>query len=133
MNQYLLDTNIAIFYMKGKFNLDKKFETLSVDDCYISEITLAELKFGIAKSEQRERNTQVLEKFLTGVRVLPISEAVDLYAEEKARLQKMGMRLDDFDLLIGVTAVVHRLTLVTNNTKHFERIGSIALEDWTIE
>jgi tRNA(fMet)-specific endonuclease VapC len=74
-----------------------------------------------------------LEKFLTGVRVLPISEAVDLYAEEKARLQKMGMRLDDFDLLIGVTAVVHRLTLVTNNTKHFERIGSIALEDWTIE
>jgi tRNA(fMet)-specific endonuclease VapC len=133
MNQYLLDTNIAIFYMKGKFNLDKKFETLSVDDCYISEITLAELKFGIAKSEQRERNKQVLEKFLTGVRVLPISEAVDLYAEEKVRLQKMGMRLDDFDLLIGVTAVVHRLTLVTNNTKHFERIGSIALEDWTIE
>jgi tRNA(fMet)-specific endonuclease VapC len=37
MSQYLLDTNIAIFYMKGKFNLDKKFETLSVDDCFISE------------------------------------------------------------------------------------------------
>jgi tRNA(fMet)-specific endonuclease VapC len=85
----------------------------------LSEITLAELKFGIAKSQQHEKNSQVLEKFLTGVQLLPISESVDLYAEEKARLQKMGMRLDDFDLFIGVTAVVHKLTLVTKQYQAF--------------
>jgi tRNA(fMet)-specific endonuclease VapC len=133
MSRYLLDTNIAIFYMKGRFNLDKRFANLSVDDCSISEITLAELKFGIAKSVQREKNTEVLSKFLTGVQILPIGQAIDLYAEEKARLQKAGTPLDDFDLLIGVTAAVHNLTLVTNNTKHFERIRGILLEDWTSE
>lgn len=105
---------------------------MSENDYFISEITLAELRFGVAKSGQREKNAEALNKFLTGVQVLPISQAIDLYAEEKARLQKAGTPLDDFDLLIGATALAHNLTLVTNNTKHFERIGGIVLEDWTI-
>jgi tRNA(fMet)-specific endonuclease VapC len=117
--------------MKGKFDLVKAFETLSVEDCYISEITLAELKFGIEKSEKPEKNRQTLEQFLTGVRILPIFNALDLFAKEKARLQKAGTPIDDFDLLIGVTAVAHQLIMVTNNTTHFERIAGIELEDWT--
>lgn len=132
MNRQLLDTNIVIFYLKGRFSLDKKFADVSENDYFISEITLAELRFGVAKSGQREKNAEALNKFLTGVQVLPISQAIDLYAEEKARLQKAGTPLDDFDLLIGATALAHNLTLVTNNTKHFERIGGIVLEDWTI-
>jgi tRNA(fMet)-specific endonuclease VapC len=56
---------------------------------------------------------------------------LDLYAKEKARLQKIGKPIDDFDLLIGVTSVTHKLTMVTNNTNHFERISGISLEDWT--
>lgn len=56
MKKYLIDTNIAIYYMKGKFDLVSKFDTVSVDNCYISEITLAELKFGVEKSENPEKN-----------------------------------------------------------------------------
>jgi tRNA(fMet)-specific endonuclease VapC len=68
---------------------------------------------------------------LTGVQILPIYHSLDLYAKEKARLQKAGTSLDDFDLLIGVTSVIHELTMVTNNTNHFKRIKGIKLEDWT--
>ncbi|KQS32977.1 DNA-binding protein [Dyadobacter sp. Leaf189] len=118
--------------MKGKFNLERKFEELAEEHCYISEITLAELKFGIEKSERPEKNRQVLEQFLTGVKILPIFHSLDLYAKEKARLQKAGIPLDDFDLLIGVTSVTHQLIMVTNNTNHFKRISDIQLEDWTI-
>lgn len=117
--------------MKGKFDLNKKFATIPQDACFISEITLAELKFGVEKSDRPEKNRKALKDFLTGVTVLPIFHSLDLYAKEKTRLRKAGTPIDDFDLLIGVTAVSHVLIMVTNNTDHFKRINGIDLEDWT--
>ncbi len=117
--------------MKGRFNLGNKFNKISSDNIYISEITLAELKYGIENSEKPKKNRKVLDNFLTGVNILPIYHSLDLFAKEKARLLKTGNLIDDFDLLIGVTSVQHNLVMVTNNTKHFERIKGIELEDWT--
>jgi tRNA(fMet)-specific endonuclease VapC len=117
--------------MKGKFDLDVKFDNVTTENCFISEITLAELKFGVEKSEKPEKNKKVLDNFLTGIQILPIFHSLDLYAKEKARLQKAGTPIDDFDLLIGVTSITHALTMVTNNTNHFKRIRGIRLEDWT--
>ena len=117
--------------MKGKFELEAKFDKASADNCFISEITLAELKFGVEKSEKPEKNKKALDNFLSGVQILPIFHSLDLYAKEKARLQKAGTPIDDFDLLIGVAAITHQLTMVTNNTNHFKRIKGIKLEDWT--
>ena len=131
MTSYLIDTNIAIFYMKGKFDLDAKFENVSTENCFISEITLAELKFGVENSERQQKNREALDDFLTGVTVLPIFHSLDMYAKEKARLRKAGIAIDDFELLIGVTSVIHGFIMVTNNTTHFNRIGGIRLEDWT--
>ncbi len=65
MRNYLIDTNIAIFYMKGRFNLGNKFNKISSDNIYISEITLAELKYGIENSEKPKKNRKVLDNFLT--------------------------------------------------------------------
>lgn len=119
--------------MKGKFELEAKFDKLTIENCFISEITLAELKFGVEKSEKSEKNKKALNHFLSGVQILPIFHSLDLYAREKARLQKGGMPVDDFDLLIGVTSIKYKLTMVTNNTNHFKRISGIKLEDWTKE
>ncbi|MBK6479884.1 MAG: type II toxin-antitoxin system VapC family toxin [Saprospiraceae bacterium] len=130
MKKYLLDTNIAIFYMKGKYNLDERFGNITPGNLFISEITLAELKYGVENSEHTEKNRKVLDLFLTGVKILPIFHALDLYAKEKVRLQKAGTRIDDFDLLIGTTAITHNLVMVSNNTSHFKRIKGIKLEDW---
>jgi tRNA(fMet)-specific endonuclease VapC len=116
--------------MKGKFDLEAKFDKIAADNCYISEITLAELKFGVEKSEKPEKNKKALDFFLTGVQIIPIFHSLDLYAKEKARLQKAGTPVDDFDLLIGVTSVTHKLIMVTNNMNHFKRISGIKLEDW---
>jgi len=131
LKKYLIDTNICIFYIKGKFDLKSKFEKADPNNCFISEITLAELKFGVQNSEQIEKNQKALDKFLTGVNIVPIFHSLDLYAKEKTRLRKAGTPIDDFDLLIGVTSLAHNLTMVTNNTDHFKRITGIALEDWT--
>ncbi len=131
MSQYLLDTNICIYYIKGLHDLKSHFEEVGPENCFISEITLAELKFGVAKSQAKEKNQQALENFLSGIQILPIFPALDIYASEKARLQKSGKIIDDFDLLIGATAVSFDLTMVTNNTRHFSRLNEIKLEDWT--
>jgi tRNA(fMet)-specific endonuclease VapC len=131
LKKYLIDTNICIFYIKGKFELDRKFSEASSEGYYISEITLAELKFGVENSEKKEKNQKALDNFLTGVTILPIFHSLDLYAKEKSRLRKSGMTIDDFDLLIGATSVTHDLIMVTNNTDHFKRISGIKIEDWT--
>lgn len=99
--------------MKGKFDLNKKFDKVSPENCFISEITLAELKFGVENSEKPEKNQKALQDFLTEIKVLPIFHSLNLYAKEKARLRKAGVPVDDFDLLIGVTSVTHALTMVT--------------------
>ena len=131
MKKYLIDTNICIYYINGQFELKTKFEKADPANCFISEITLAELMFGVENSEKKQKNQKTLDNFLTGVKIVPIFHSLELYAKEKARLRKAGTPIDEFDLLIGVTAVTHNLTMVTNNTEHFRRIKGIALEDWT--
>lgn len=130
MKKYLIDTNTCIYFINGKFELKKKFEEVDPDNCFISEITLAELKFGVENSQKSEKNQIALDNFLTGVKIVPIFHSLDLYAKEKSRLRKAGATIDDFDLLIGVTAITHNLVLVTNNTSHFKGIKGIKLENW---
>lgn len=119
--------------MKGKFDLETKFDKVTADNCFISEMKLAELKFGVENSEKPEKNKLALDNFLTGVQILPIFHSLDLYAKEKSRLRKAGTPIDEFDLLIAVTSVTNKLTMVTNNTNHFQRVSGIQLEDWTTE
>lgn len=130
MKEYLIDTDIAIYFMKGKFDLQSRFDAIAPEQCYISEITLAELKFGVEKSDKPEQNLKALNAFLTGVQILPIFHSIDLFAKEKARLKRSGTPIDDFDLLIGVTSVRHNLTMSSNNSKHLSRIQEIQLENW---
>lgn len=86
--------------MNGLYNLKGKFKEVGSENCSISEITLAELKFGVENSQNPERNKKALDNFLIGIQIVPIFEALDVYAQEKARLRKQGTPVDDFDLLI---------------------------------
>lgn len=65
MKKYLIDTNTCIYYIKGKYDLKKKFEKTNPDNCFISEITLAELMFGVENSEKKEKNKKALDDFPT--------------------------------------------------------------------
>jgi tRNA(fMet)-specific endonuclease VapC len=131
LKKYLIDTNTCIYFIKGKYDLKNKFETAALENCFISEITLAELKFGVANSEKKEKNQKALDNFLSGMKIVPIYHSLDLYASEKARLRKAGTPVDDFDILIGVTSITHNLIMVTNNSEHFKRLKGIIIEDWT--
>ena len=131
MQKYLLDTDISVFYLRGMYNINQKLkEIIDNDNCFISEITLAELKYGAELSEKVDENLYFVNEFANKIGILPIFNSLDLYAKEKARLRKIGNLIDDFDLLIGCSAIHNRLILVTNNESHFERIENIKMENW---
>ncbi|WP_338790572.1 type II toxin-antitoxin system VapC family toxin [Bernardetia sp. MNP-M8] len=134
MKKYLLDTNICIYYLKKQFDLDKKIIEVGFKNCYVSEITLAELLFGVENGEEqhKERNQNKYNEFeeLFEKRIIPIREAFEHYAIQRAKLRKTGKQIGDFDTLIASTALVHEMILVTRNVKHFERIEGLEIENW---
>lgn len=131
MKKYLLDTNICVYFLNGKFNIEEKIDDAGFENCFISEITIAELKYGVEKSTYKERNRKAIELFQQKFDILPIFPVLDVYAKEKARLKVKGKILDDFDLLIGATAIFNNFSMVTKNVSDFIRLESIVIEDWT--
>jgi len=128
--QYLLDTNICIYFLKGKFNLNKKISGAGLQNCAISEITYAELIYGAEKSEKTEANLVLIEKFTNQMTILPIFDGIKIFAKEKAKLRKKGKIISDFDLLIGATAIANKMIMVTRNVSEFSRITGIEIENW---
>ena len=129
---YVLDTNICAFYLRGRYNIDKYIDRVGWDNCYISEVTELELKFGVELLLQKEGvdKSAELNRFLNAIRILPMVDAVNFAAKEKIRLRLAGTPCDDnFDLLIGCTSIVYDFVCVTDNTKHFEKFNGIRLEN----
>jgi len=129
---FLLDTNICVHFFRGRFQLANKLSTIGFENCAISEITLAELVFGAESSSNPEKNIKLIEEFEMDVKVLPILDAIPLYAKEKVRLRKSGLMISDFDLLIGCTSVEKELMMVTENVREFKRISNIRIENWIV-
>jgi tRNA(fMet)-specific endonuclease VapC len=131
--KYLLDTNICVHFLRGKFEVDKKLKSKGLENCYISEITVLELRFGAENSADKAKSHKAVDIFLKGIVIIPIYGSIKKYAEEKVRLNKIGKpQNDEFDLLIGVTAIENKLILVTENTKDFERLKDIKIENWIV-
>ena len=131
---YLLDTNVCAFWLRDKYGVKDRVNAVGMENCYISEVTVAELKFGKVygrlKGGSKYRD-QGLEQFLDDINILRIEPYFDSYAEEKARLELAGTPShDDFDLLIGVTAVAEDMVMVTENVKDFQNIQDIQIENW---
>jgi len=131
LKKYLLDTNICIFFIKGQYDLNKKIAEAGEQNCFISEVTVAELKYGIENSKTIEAMRIVVEAFIPKFAIIPIYNSLDIYAKEKAKLRKQGLLIDDFDILIGATAIANNMTMITNNGAHLSRLGNIVIEDWT--
>ena len=132
---YLLDTNICAFYLRGRYNVDRLIDKVGWENCYISEITMLELKMGVELSMQKDGKdrSEQLNEFLSDIKILPINDAIDIAAHEKIRLRLVGTPCDDnFDLLIACTAIVNEMVCVTDNTKDFHRFQNIKLENWIV-
>ena len=94
-------------------------------------MTVAEVLYGAHNSDNFEERKLDHIRILAFASALRVFDTFNLYGQHKARLRREGNLIPDLDLLIGVTALHHDMTLVTNNTKHMSRIEGLKLENWT--
>ncbi len=130
--RFLLDTDTCIALIKRKpAGTLKRLTSLEAGEAGISAVTLAELRFGVAKSVERERNARALDEFLLPLEVADFDQgAADSYGVVRASLEASGRAIGPLDTLIGAHALALGAVLVTHNAREFQRIPGLAVEDW---
>ncbi len=130
MAKYLLDTCVCISMFRNEGRVRETLQRIGSKNCFISEITVAELYFGLAKAGDKNRKLNDIREVQRLFRVIPAYSSFKEYGEIRYDLEHKGQRVDQFDLLIGATALHHKMILVTSNLKHFERINGLTIENW---
>ncbi len=129
MKQFLLDTDICIEIFKHNEKVLSKISEVGETNCFITEITIAELFYGAAKSG-REEHYEDVALILKLFDVIPLFSSLRLYGINKYKLEKQKKTIGEFDLLIGSCAVHNNMVMVTSNIKHYVNVPRIAIEDW---
>jgi len=129
---FLLDTDTLIFMLRAHPGVAGRTRLQPSGAMRMSVISLAELLHGARKSKRTESELALARDLAVTIPVVEVDVATaDVYAFVKARMETMGTRLDDLDILIASTAIRMGYTLVTHNLRHFERIDGLTVEDWT--
>lgn len=131
---YMLDTNICIYVISRNHRNSKAVERVAEHigkDVCISSVTLSELEYGICKSSAPDRNRKALYQFLSSVPVVDYdSEAAKEYGDVRASLERAGTPIGPMDMMIAAHARSRGFTIVTNNTREFERVSHLHIENW---
>ena len=130
--QYLLDTNICIFLIRKKSaHVLKELRQHDPADLCISTVTVAELEYGCDRSANPADNRLALAEFLSPFTILPFDEAAArVYGTVRTELERAGTPIGAMDLMIAAHALSKQLTVVTNNTREFNRVNGLTVTDW---
>lgn len=131
---YLLDTNIFIYFMKNAYpQLTQKLLSHNPSELLISSITVSELEYGAAKSHWGDRTREKMAMFLAPFTIIPF-DTNDAVAAGKIRacLERQGIVIGAYDMQIAAQGLSRHLTVVTHNTKEFNHIPDLKLEDWVL-
>lgn len=131
---FLFDTDTITNIVKPlpSPNLLKKLAHISINQQYISTITVSEIVYGAEKSQRPEFHLNNLETILLpAVNIVGFdTKAAYVCGRIRAELEKRGTPLDLADLEIASIAIANGLTLITNNVKHFDRVPMLQYENW---
>lgn len=133
MIRYLLDTNIVSYFVKGaSSSLVQRMQVgVAAQDIAISAVTRSELRYGVEMMDKFDKRRKRIELLLQELPALPWSiEAADEFGRIRAYLRRNGTPVGEFDTQIAAHAMAEKLILVTHNTRHFEKIPGLKLEDW---
>ena len=130
--RFMLDTDVCIALIKNRpVSMQNRLSLLIPEEVGISSMVAAELWFGVANSQKKKKNEAALKDFLEFVTLLGWPcEASSLYGHIRSQLQKLGTPIGAMDLLIASHALFLDTVLVTNNTREFERVPDLKVENW---
>ncbi len=129
---YLLDTNICIYIARQRpLAVLKRFEQLQQGEVVMSFITHGELMFGAEKSQHRDETIEKLNRLTEFIPVVLPSPSTALhYGDIRAQLKRAGTPIGANDLWIAAHARSSNLVLVSNNTREFQRVPGLKMENW---
>ena len=130
--RYMLDTNVCIDYLKGTSNnIRDRIISAPKDTLCISAITLSELMYGVENSSNREANLVALDFFLLKIDIISYDDqAAAAYGVIRRQLKQEGNIIGGMDMLIAAHAKSLDAVLITHNTKEFNRVQGLRIEDW---
>lgn len=128
----LLDTNICIACLnRSSILVQESLERLRPEEVFVSAISIAELRFGAQKSQRQKENHRVLDIFTDTINVIEFDElSATTYGAIRMTLEAAGTPIGPLDTLIAAQALAHNLILVTNNTREFQRVPGLKIENW---
>jgi len=132
---YMLDSNACIGVInENPIAVRKRMLQIKPENIFISQIVHYELLFGVCKSTQIERNQKNLDHFLKYIQVLEWGEEqAKTAAEIRCELSAKGRLIGHYDILIASHVLSLDACMVTHNTKEFQRVSGLILEDWETE
>jgi tRNA(fMet)-specific endonuclease VapC len=129
--KYVLDTNTLIYFFKGLGRVARNLLSKSPGEIAIPAIVLYELGVGVGKSQSPQKRIMQLQEFVSLIHIIPFG-----YAEAKCaagirvKLEKKGVPVGPYDILIAASALANKWTLITHNREEFARIEGLKIEDW---
>jgi len=111
-----------------------RFKAVSEEKISISVITFAELIYGVERSSSKKINLPIVKDFVSCLSVLPWdSDAAESYGKLRTFFERKGTPIGNMDLMIAAHALSKDRVVVTNNTRHFERVPQLRIENWVSE
>jgi tRNA(fMet)-specific endonuclease VapC len=132
--RYLLDTNVCVVYLNGRSaSVRDRLLATSAEEIAVCSVVKAELFYGACRSNSPKRTLERQQAFLSRFISLPFEDEAALLAGQiRAKLASAGTPIGSYDLQIAAIALANNLTLVTHNTREFERVDGFQIEDWEI-
>jgi len=129
--KYVLDTNTLIYFFKGLGNVSNHLLAKPPNGIWIPTIVVFELEVGIGKSGSHKKRKEQLNEFLSTVNIIPFGYDEAICASDiRIKLEKKGVPIGPYDVLIAASALAAKATLVTHNIKEFKRVDALKVEDW---
>lgn len=132
---YLLDTCVISDFIKGDQNVMSRLKATSPKQIAISSVTKMEIEYGLSLNPSRAKQLRpILDALLNNIQQLPYNENDAIAsANIRAQLKQLEMPIGAYDLMIGGCALNRKLIMVTSNTKKFNRITGLTLENWKLK
>ncbi|MFP4550167.1 MAG: type II toxin-antitoxin system VapC family toxin [Spirochaetales bacterium] len=129
---YLVDTNILIYAKDRQHtHVIHQMEQVPLHDLFVSAVTVAELEYGAAKSQSPERARTALSGYLLPFTIIPFTDDdAEAFGVIRATLEKKGLVIGPYDMLIASQAIARDLTLVTNDVREFQRVPGLRCVNW---
>lgn len=132
MDNFCIDSDTLIYFLKGEKKVIEEILKISSENLYTTRINYTELLYGAYNSAKVQDNLNKILPFLDSFKILEFDEkSSEIFAKIKSKLKKDGQIIADMDLMIASISISNSCILISNNTKHFNRIKELKLDNWS--